>query len=89
MLVCRAMGQAEQDIRSFITTEFLSDRPDLEFTDDENLLDAEVIDSLGIMLLVDYLESHFKVDIDAEDVVVDNFETIKAITALVQSKQSA
>jgi acyl carrier protein len=73
-------------IRDHIREEFLQADPGFELTDDLNLIDAEVIDSLGIMLLVDYLQERFDVPIGAEEVTIDNFETIDAITVLVEGK---
>lgn len=55
--------------------------------DDRQLLNG-VLDSLGLMQLVAYLEEEFNVDIDDQDMVADNFKDISRITALIQSKQA-
>lgn len=55
---------------------------------DENypILENEVLDSMGIMQVVSFLESEFDVEIDDEDLVPDNFGTIGSIANLVDSK---
>ncbi|MEO6317936.1 MAG: acyl carrier protein [Acidimicrobiales bacterium] len=66
--------------------EFLADRPGLQLAADENLIDAEVIDSLGIMMLVGFLENDFGVAIEPEEILLENFETIAAIEGLIRAK---
>jgi acyl carrier protein len=55
--------------------------------DDRQLLNG-VLDSLGLMQLVAYLEDEFDVDIDDQDMVADNFKDISRITILIASKQA-
>ncbi len=53
---------------------------------DAPLISSHVIDSLGMLSIVSYIENEFGVEIQDEDLVPDNFETITAITKLVASK---
>jgi len=76
----------EKSIRDFVTSEFLGDRPELDLTVDTNLLTEHVIDSLGIFVLITFLEEHYGVSIDADDVLIEHFETIGAISRLVETK---
>jgi acyl carrier protein len=52
-----------------------------------SLLQSGLIDSLGMMELVAFLEQTFEVHIEDEDLVPENFETISAIARLVESKR--
>jgi acyl carrier protein len=52
-----------------------------------DLLAAELIDSLGIMELVKFLESRFGIAVADEDLLPDNFRSIDAIDAFVARKQ--
>lgn len=72
-------------IREYILDEFVPEG-DIDVEDDTNLLEEEVVDSLGIFTLVSFIESKFSVSIDAEEVNLDNFETLTTITSLVDSK---
>ena len=72
-------------VKEYILEEFVPEG-DIEVEDDTNLLEEEVVDSLGIFTLVSFIEKKFDVSIDAEEVNLDNFETLETITNLVSSK---
>lgn len=59
-----------------------------ELTGSTNLIEEELLDSLGIFAIVAFLEERFGVEIDPEDVTIDNFETIDAICELVARRRS-
>jgi acyl carrier protein len=81
--------ETEQAIADYIRSEFLRDQPDAVLATDEPLIQTGVIDSLGIFLLIGFLEERFNVTVDPKDVVLDNFETIDAITALVNARRTS
>ena len=56
--------------------------------EDYPLLAKQVIDSLGMMKLVSLVEQEFDVEIDDDDIVPDNWKTIRHIAELVESKRS-
>jgi acyl carrier protein len=55
--------------------------------EDYPLLAKGVIDSLGMMKLVSLIEEEYDVEIDDDDIVPDNWRTIRDIAALVDSKK--
>ena len=55
--------------------------------EDYPLLAKGVIDSLGMMKLVSLIEEEYDVEIDDDDIVPDNWRTIRDIAALVESKK--
>lgn len=76
----------KQIIRKFIQSELVKDgtRPSLK--NEDNLIESGVIDSLGIVKLIVYLEETFSISIGDDEIIPDNFETVDAISALVVSK---
>jgi acyl carrier protein len=60
-----------------------------ELTDDYPLIEGGVVDSMGIFQLVSMIESRYGVEVDDEELVRDNFETLRAIARLVGSKVDA
>ena len=58
-----------------------------EVDDDYPLLAKGVIDSLGMLKLVSLIEEEYDVEIDDDDIVPDNWRTIRDIAALVESKR--
>jgi acyl carrier protein len=79
------MADIKASIKDYILDEFVPDG-DIDVEDNTNLLEEEVVDSLGIFTLVSFIENKFNVSIDAEEVNLDNFETLQSITKLVESK---
>lgn len=79
------MADIKASIKDYILEEFVPDG-DIDVEDNTNLLEEEVVDSLGIFTLVSFIENKFSVSIDAEEVNLDNFETLESITKLVDSK---
>ena len=53
------------------------------------LLEEKVIDSMGVIELVVFLESTYKVEFADDDLTVDNFKTIDSISELIISKNGA
>ena len=69
-------------IRSYVTSHFpLSRARDL--SDDDSLLDTQVIDSLGILELVGYLEDAFAIQVTDDELTPENFESIGALARFV------
>lgn len=57
----------------------ISSSKKVQLRDDTNLLDTQILDSLGIAQLVAGLEANFNIEFDAEDIVPENFMTIVQI----------
>jgi len=72
-------------IIAYITDEFVIDETDVDIAT-ANLLEEEIIDSLGIFTLVSFIEDKFGVSIEPEEVNLDNFESVDAIAKLVDGK---
>jgi acyl carrier protein len=75
-------------ITKFILSNLLKNSDEIELKETDSLIDKGIIDSLGIMKLIVYLEKEFDVKIANEEITLENFENIKAISCLVESKIS-
>lgn len=76
----------KQRLRQFLVEELRVQPKDIA-TDESPLISNHVIDSLGISQIVSFLEDEFELLVADEEIVRDNFETIDAITRLVESKR--
>lgn len=63
----------------FIQDEFVRKRGG-DIKEDEDLLSSGLIDSLGILTLVSFMEEQFAIEIPSEDVVYENFHSIKSMS---------
>jgi acyl carrier protein len=52
---------------------------------EESLVSSGLLDSVGVLRLVNFLEDEFGVEIDAEDVNLENFDTVQGIVDLLKS----
>jgi acyl carrier protein len=72
-------------ISSSILLEFVRDelavgsKKNIQTSDD--LLNAGILDSLGVLQLVAFVEEHFGIQIPDEDVVMENFQSVDALSA--------
>lgn len=76
----------ETEIRTFIDENFLF-RSDQDTIDaNASLLDAGLIDSMGVIELVAFLESHFGIAVSDAEMMPENLDTIAALVAFVDRK---
>jgi acyl carrier protein len=80
--------QTAQRIRQLMVENLTYSGSWSEVDEDYPLLAKHVIDSLGMLKLVSLIEDEFDVEIDDDDVVPDNWKTIRHVAALVESKRS-
>jgi acyl carrier protein len=83
------MDSIEQAVKDFIVKEFLFDKPGQHLESDDLLVASDIIDSLGIFMLVAFLEKRFGVGVQPDDVILENFETVTAIMRLVEARRAA
>lgn len=53
---------------------------------DTDLLAGEVMDSLGILAIIGFVEDRYGIEIEPEEVSIDSFRTVMAIRQLVAEK---
>ena len=70
-------------VEQFICTELAPDCGAAELPDDESLLDSGILDSLGIMTLLTFIEDRFRVRIPVDQVEPQNFESVATISTLI------
>jgi acyl carrier protein len=66
-------------IRSFIIAEFLPDVPAETLATDYDLMAGGVIDSLGVLKLLAWLEDRFELAVDDVELDPDSFRSVDAI----------
>ena len=59
-------------------------RPDVDFENEDSLVDGGVLDSFDIVALVGELNDEFDIEIKPSDLIPANFNSAKAIAALVE-----
>lgn len=63
--------------------------PDVDFENTENLIDGKILDSIDIISLVAEISDAFGVDIPAEEIVSKNFNSARALWAMIRRLDEA
>jgi acyl carrier protein len=66
--------------------DYFKEKVDTVVDSDTLLLEEKVIDSMGVIELVTFLEATYGVEFTDDDLTVDNFKTIGSISDLIVSK---
>ena len=73
------------EIREFVVENFLfGDASRLK--DDSSFLRQNIIDSTGILEFVSFLESNYDIQIEDDELVPENFDSLNAVAAFLQRK---
>jgi acyl carrier protein len=79
------VSEISDRIRDFIASELMFEDSSASLSDETPLL-AGVIDSLGLMQLISFIEDEFAVAIDDAEVTATNFRTVGDIQRLIEQK---
>ncbi len=72
-------------VRKFILKQFPLARQ-RTIQDNDALLDSGIVDSMGVLDIVTFIESEFDITIADDDMVFENFQSIATLAAFVHSK---
>jgi acyl carrier protein len=82
------MSKANALVR-FIAKEFLHDEQQTDIPENLDLIATGVVDSLGLLRIVAFVEEHFQVAIEPEAMVPANFRSIASILATLAAQHKA
>ena len=78
-----------QTIKSRIT-DFIFDKFPVsrkrQLSDETSLLEAGIVDSIGVLEIVAFIEQGFSITVSDDDLVPENFGSIAGMAAFVESK---
>ena len=77
------MEEIKGKIRQHIVRRILLKKDEGILNMDDSLIKAGIIDSLGIQMLITFLEREYQIAIPEEELYPENFETINDIANLV------
>ncbi len=78
------MNNVQDQIKNYIVTQFAYDQNALQ--PDDDLLNQGIVDSIGILQLVTYLEETFSIQIKDEEITPENFRSLSTLNNLVMQK---
>jgi acyl carrier protein len=82
------MDSIRHAVKAFILDNFLPGEDPKNLTDEFELRESGILDSLSTLKLVAFLEERFKVEFEADDLEPGNLSSIQSIEKLVKSKMA-
>lgn len=77
------MNDLSARIKEFIITEVNPDMGLTQLDDGEPLIESGIIDSLGVLKIMSFLDETFGVDLSSEEIKLENFRDVRTICELV------
>lgn len=80
------LSKVEQEVRTFIVENFLLTAEMVDLAGSESLTQRGIVDSVGILELMLFLETSYQVEIPDHEVIPDNMDTVDNIVRYVERK---
>jgi acyl carrier protein len=75
-----------QQIRAFLFDNFLFDAEDTVLDNDASFLEQGVIDSTGVLELVEWLEETFSIAVEDDELIPENLDSVHRLAAFIIRK---
>jgi acyl carrier protein len=75
-------------LREFILENFVTGMEIDDLKDDTSFLDEGIIDSTGVLEMVDFLEETYNISVEDEEVLPENFDSINNLAAYIARKRA-
>lgn len=82
-------GDLKEKLRGFILENFLVSGDGRALDDQQSLLDTGVVDSTGVLEMVQFLEQEFGVRVGDEELIPENLDSVANLERFIQSKLAA
>ena len=76
----------KDEIRKFIIETFMYGEGEIK--EDDALFESGILDSLGLIKLLTFIENTYNVTIDMKEVTMEKFATINHISDMIKLKQN-
>jgi len=83
------MHEIERDVRAFISENFILDGDIADLGGDASLTRHGVLDSMGVLELIMFLEQRFGLSVPDEDALPENLDSVDAIVRYVDARMAA
>lgn len=79
---------AEQVFRKYILENFLFTEDEGELKNTDSFLDSGIIDSTGILEVINFLEEEFNLQVDDDEMIPENLDSVNNVLSFISKKQS-
>ena len=82
------MSELNAKLKEFIMTEISPDLNLAQLDDNEPLIESGIIDSLGILKILAFMDETFGVDLSSDQIKLENFKNVSSICALIDRQKN-
>jgi acyl carrier protein len=80
--------EVESRIREFISRNLLFSEDGFACGDDASFMDEGIVDSIGVLELVNFVGEHFGVSVEPDDITPENFDSVNRLARYIREKQA-
>lgn len=75
-------------LQEFILTQLLFQEQESDLELDASLIQEGIIDSVGVLELVNHISSTYGIEIHPEEVIPENFDSVRKLAVFIERKRS-
>jgi len=79
-------GDMEEVLRNFIVENFLLSAGLDAFDNDDSFMEKGIVDSTGILELLEFIEETFSIRVEDEEVIPDNLDSLNKLKSFIKRK---
>jgi acyl carrier protein len=80
------MQPIEQEVRQFVIDNFVFETGNGDFSNDDSFFDTGLLDSMGVLTLVEFVREKYGIAIEDNELLPDNWDSVNRIATFVQSR---
>ncbi len=73
-------------LKEFILDSFLPFAEENPFGDEDSFMEKGIINSTGVLELLQFIEETFEITVEDEEVIPDNLDSLNKLTSFIESK---
>ena len=81
--------EIEPKIRAYIAENLLFSDNGFPYSDDTSFLQEGIVDLIGVMEVVTFIEGAFNITVDDHELIPDNLDSVAQLANFIRSKQAS
>ena len=73
-------------IKEFIIDNFLFGSTDEPFSNEDSFLEKGIIDSTGILELIEFIEENYEIKVEDDEMIPENLDSLQKVSLFIQKK---
>ncbi len=83
------MSDLSKQVREYIVENFMIGQDESELTNNQSFLETGLLDSTGILEVIGFLEETFEFDVEDEEMIPENLDSVDNLVGYINRKKAA